>query len=139
VKTKRIATLPGSEGIFSPRRSPNGRYLAGLSRDSSTLMLYDFETQTWSKWLNEPGNISYPTWSRNGDYVYFDNFMSDHLTARRVKLGASQSEELYPLEGFQRYDGGPSGSWSGLTPDDSRLYVRDLSGQEIYALDVEFP
>ena len=139
LKTKRLATLPGSEGIFSPRRSPDGRYLAGLSRDSSTLMLYDFETQKWSKWLSEPGNISYPTWSRNGDYLYFDNFMSDRLTARRVKLGASQSEELYPLEGFQRYDGGPSGSWSGLTPDDSRLYVRDLSAQEIYALDVALP
>jgi len=139
LKTKQITTVPGSGGIFSPRRSPDGRYLAGISRDSSTLMLCEFQSQKWSSWLKEPGNISYPTWSRNGEYLFFENFLSDHLTARRVKLGSTRSEELYPLEGFQRYDGGPSGSWSGLTPDDSRLYVRDLSAQEIYALDVDLP
>ena len=102
-------------------------------------MLYGFETQKWSKWLSEPGNVSYPTWSKDGEYLYFDNFMADHLTARRVRFGATQSEELYTLEGFQRYDGGSSGSWSGLTPNGDRLYVRDLSAQEIYKLDVELP
>lgn len=139
LRTKTISTLPGSEGIFSPRRSPDGRYLAGLSRDSSTLLLYDFATQKWSKWLSEPANISYPTWSKDGHYLYFDNFMADHLTARRARLGAKQSEQLYTLEGFQGYDAGPSGNWSGLTPEGDRLYVRDLSVQEIYALDVDLP
>jgi hypothetical protein len=65
--------------------------------------------------------------------------MADHLTARRARLGAKQSEQLYTLEGFQRYDAGPSGNWSGLTPEGDRLYVRDLSVQEIYALNVELP
>ena len=89
--------------------------------------------------MNEPGNISYPSWSKDGEYLYFDNFMADHLTARRVRFGATKSEELYTLEGFQRYDGGPSGSWGGLSPEGDRLYVRDLSVQEIYPLDVELP
>jgi hypothetical protein len=31
------------------------------------------------------------------------------------------------------------GSWSGQAPDDSRLFVRDMSTQDIYALDVDFP
>jgi hypothetical protein len=31
------------------------------------------------------------------------------------------------------------GTWSGLTPDGSPLFTRDISTQEIYALDVEFP
>jgi hypothetical protein len=29
--------------------------------------------------------------------------------------------------------------WSGLTPDDSPLFLRDNSAREIYALDVDFP
>ena len=35
----------------------------------------------------------------------------------------------------------PSGgaTWTGLGPDDTALFVRDISSSEIYALDVDFP
>jgi Tol biopolymer transport system component len=102
-------------------------------------MLYDFHTQKWSKWLSEPGNIAYPVWSKNGDYIDFDNFLTDHPSARRVRLGATHSEELYSLSGLRQFYASWSGTWSGIAPDGSRLYVQDLSSQEIYALDVEFP
>jgi WD40 repeat protein len=139
VKTKQVSEFPGSDNMFSPRQSPDGNYLAALSRDSRTLMLYDFRTQKWSQWLTEPGNISYPTWSRDGKYVYFDNFLIQNPTARRVKLGERRPEELWSLEGLSRYSVGPSGAWGGLAPDGSRLYVQDISAQEIYALDVGVP
>jgi hypothetical protein len=32
-----------------------------------------------------------------------------------------------------------SWSWTGLAPDGSILALRDISTQEIYALDVKFP
>jgi serine/threonine protein kinase/Tol biopolymer transport system component len=139
LKTRQTSTVPGSEGLFSPRRSPDGRYLAAVTPDSTTLMLYDFRTQKWSKWLTEPGNIAYPTWSKDGNYIYFDNFLTDHPTARRVKLGAGRSEALYSLSALRRFQGTISGTWSGRAPDNSRLYVQDLSVQEIYALDMDFP
>jgi Tol biopolymer transport system component len=125
--------------LFSPRRSPDGHYLAALSQDSSALVLYDFRTQRWARWLTEPGNIAYPTWSKDGKYIFFDNFLTDHPTARRVKLGSHTSEELYSLSGLQQFQAITSGIWSGSSPDGSRLYTQDLSVQEIYALDVEFP
>jgi hypothetical protein len=31
------------------------------------------------------------------------------------------------------------GSWGGVAADNSALFVRDASTQEIYALDVDFP
>jgi hypothetical protein len=42
------------------------------------------------------------------------------------------------LNGIHRYFG-TWGSWSGMAPDDSRLFVRDASTQDIYALDVDLP
>ena len=139
LKTRQVSVLPGSEGVFSPRCSPDGRYLAALTQDSSTLMLYDFRTQKWSKWLTEPGNVSFPTWSKDSQYVHFDNFLTDHPTARRVKLGDTHSEEMFSLAGLRRYFGGPSGTWGGLSPDNFRLYVQDLSVQEIYSLQLHLP
>ncbi|HEY1263899.1 MAG TPA: protein kinase [Terriglobales bacterium] len=138
LQTHRVTPIAGSDGLFSPRRSPDGRYLAALTGDSGTLMLYDFQTRKWSKWLTEPGNIAYPTWTKDGRYIYFSNFLTDHPTARRVRFGEARSEELYSLAGLSLLQG-TSGEWSGSAPDGTRLYVRDLSVQEIYALDVDFP
>jgi serine/threonine protein kinase/dipeptidyl aminopeptidase/acylaminoacyl peptidase len=139
LSSRQFTTFLGSENLFSPRRSPNGRYLAALTRNSRTLMLYDFRSQKWSNWVTEPGNIAYPTWSKDGSYLYFDNFLTDHPSARRIKLGATSSEELYSLTGLTQFQGMVSGTWSGLAPDTSRLYVRDLSSQEIYSLDLQLP
>jgi hypothetical protein len=38
----------------------------------------------------------------------------------------------------QRY-GQKWGAWTGVTPDGSALFVRNVSTQEIYALDVALP
>lgn len=37
-------TIPGSVGLFEPRWSPNGRYLAAAGWDDSKLKVFDFET-----------------------------------------------------------------------------------------------
>jgi Tol biopolymer transport system component len=139
LKTRQTTVVPGSQGLFSPRWSPDGRFLAALTTDSTTLLLYDFATQKWSKWLTEPGNVSYPTWSRDSRYLYFDNFLTDQSAAHRVKLGETKSESLYSLSDLRRLQTTLSGTWSGTAPDGSRLYVQDLSVQEVYALEVEFP
>ena len=139
LKTREITDFPGSEKLFSPRYSPDGRYLAALSQDSASLFLYDFVAKKWNKWLTERGNIAFPTWSKDSKYIYFDNFMTDHPTARRVKVGDTQSEELFSLSGLRRFSGTPSGTWGGLSPEGDRLYVEDTSVQEIYSLQLQLP
>jgi len=127
------------EGGPSPRFAAFRMTLSPTANSRPHISCYDFSTQKWTQWLHEPGNLAYPTWTRDGKYVYFENFLTDHPTARRVKLGAASSESLYSLSDLHPYQGTASGVWTGSSPDGSRLYVRDLSAQEVYALDVEFP
>jgi Tol biopolymer transport system component len=47
LSSRQATLLPGSEGLFSPRWSPSGRYIAVLNADSTKLMLYDFQTNSW--------------------------------------------------------------------------------------------
>ena len=138
MKTRQTSTFPGSKGLFSPRWSPDGRYLAAVSVEGShKLMLYDFRTQKWSEWHTE-ASVNYPYWSSDSRYVYFDNFGVENPKCHRIKVGDNRPEDLFGLAGLRRYLGF-WGSWSGQAPDDSRLYVRDMSTQDIYALDVDFP
>jgi serine/threonine protein kinase len=137
--THQVSTIPGSETLFSPRWSPDGQYLAALSLDSSNLMLYNVKTRKWSVWLDEPGIVGFPNWSLDGKYLYFDTTFSENSTFRRIKMGQTHSEFLVDLRGLRRYSAAPTFGWSGIAPDGSNLFVRDLSTDEIYALDLELP
>ncbi len=139
MKTRKLSVFPGSKGLFSPRWSPDGRYLAALSVEGShNLMLYDFHTQQWSVWLTDANSVNYPYWSADSRYIYYDSFIGANPECHRIKVGERQPEALFGLSTLPRYSGF-WGSWSGQSPDDSRLYVHDLSTQDIYALDVDLP
>jgi Tol biopolymer transport system component len=138
LQTHRVSSVPGSEGWFSPRWSPDGRTIAALSQDSLKVAFFDCKNQKWSESIAEPAVIGFPTWSRDSKYLYFDEGGADP-TFRRIKVGAVSSETLFRLNGISRAGSNMVGEWSGLTPDGLPLFTRDMSIQEIYALDVELP
>ena len=137
LKTGGILTIPGSEGLYSPRWSPDGNYLAAIPVDSSKLMLYDFKTRKWA----EQGalNVGYFTWSRDSKYVTFDALgANSELEFRRLRMSDKVIQTLVTVKGFPRATG-PFGSWSGLAPDGSPLALRETGTQEIYAIRWEAP
>jgi eukaryotic-like serine/threonine-protein kinase len=136
LKTRKAAKLPGSDGLFSPRWSPTGRYIAALPLDSMKLMLFDFTTRKWTELAGM--YVGYPTWSRDGSYVYYDGVLDNQEGYFRIRVPDGKPERIVSLAGFQPA-GGAFGIWSGLSPDDSPLFVRDASIQEIYALSVDLP
>jgi len=136
LKTRNVSKLPDSDGLYSPRWSPDGRYIAAITLDSLKLMLFDLTTQKWATLANI--FVAYPTWSRDGRYLYFDGILDNQEGYFRVRTADGKLERLFSLMGFQAA-GGAFGNWSGLAPDETPLFVRDVSIQEIYALDWERP
>ncbi len=138
-KTHEITTIPGSDGLFSPRWSPNGRYIAAMSPNGTDMMLFDFKTQKWTTWLKEPaGAFSYPTWSADSRYLFFDDFVSGAEAVRRVEVGRNAAELVFELGSLERYPGA-LGPWTGRTADGSFMFVKDRSTQEVYQLSLELP
>jgi Tol biopolymer transport system component len=139
LKTHKIEKLPGSEGLFSPRWSPDGRYVAALSPDNTTLKRFDFQSQKWSDWLTEPaGTVNYPVWSADSKYLYFDDLVNGDESIRKVQVGDSQPELAFVMGAIDRYLG-PLGAWTGRAADGSWMFVRDRSTQEVYQLSMELP
>lgn len=139
MESREITKIPGSEGLFSPRWSPDGRYIAALSTDFTRLMSFDFNTQKWSLWLAEPaGAVSYPSWSEDSRYLYFEDLVTGEDAIRRVKVGQHKSELVFVIPDLLRYPG-PLGLWNSRTADGAQVFVRDKSTQEVYRLDAELP
>jgi hypothetical protein len=57
---------------------------------------------------------------------------------KRVKLGSNSVEHLFTIQNATPYSTN-LGVWAGLTPDNSVMFTRDVSTQDIYKLDVDFP
>jgi Tol biopolymer transport system component/DNA-binding winged helix-turn-helix (wHTH) protein len=133
LKTKKVAELPGAENLYSPRWSPDGRSIAALTTDSQKLMLFDRVSARWIE-LATMTTIGYPSWSHDGQHLYFDTTLTDDPAFFRIRISDRKLERLVSLKGVQRF-WGELGQWTGLAPDDSPLLVRDTSSQEVYALD----
>jgi Tol biopolymer transport system component len=138
LKTGQISTLPGSEGLWCPRPSPDGRFVSAVTVDSRAIMLFNNATRKWTQLAQAVVNAT--AWSRDSQYIYFDNFPSRDITIYRVRVGNRQVQRVTSLEALRRAESGWLLSpWMGLTPDSSPLLVRDIGTQEIYALDVDLP
>jgi Tol biopolymer transport system component/DNA-binding winged helix-turn-helix (wHTH) protein len=136
LKTERISDLPGAENLFSPRWSPDGKYIAAITTDSQKLLLFDRASERWTDLANM--SVGYPSWSRDGQYLYFDTTLTDDPAFFRIRISDRKLERLVSLKGVRRF-WGELGEWTGLAPDDSPLLVRDTSSQEVYALDWQTP
>ncbi len=133
--THRVKRLRGSQGLVLAEWSPNGRYIVARSSDHQTLMLFDFKTQAWTELARR--ELNWLNWSRDGQYVYFEQHGAQHAVMR-VGVNDCKIEEITSLQNVKRT--GVNGSfWFGLTPDDSPLVLRDIGTQEIYALDWHAP
>jgi eukaryotic-like serine/threonine-protein kinase len=136
LKTSQISDVPGSENLFSPRCSQDGRYIAALSADSTKLMLYDTEKKVWTPLAES--RFGFETWSHDGKYLYAEDYSDQSDDLARVNVANGKVERLFSLKEVPRgFD--PWEFWIGLAPDDSLLLMRDKSTQEIYSLDVRFP
>jgi serine/threonine protein kinase/Tol biopolymer transport system component len=145
LKTSELTALPGSEGYWSPMLSPDGEYLAAISK-SGRLALFSFKSQQWTELTQAPAIaipcvecVNPPTWSHDGRYLYFVSNDGSEDAFYRFDLNAQHAERVAGLGTVKRPRSQSFGGWTGLAPDDSPLALRDISSYEIYALDWQAP
>ena len=141
LETQQVSKLPGSEGVFAPRWSPNGRYIITVSYDNRKLMLYDVQGKSWRQLETNPDwSIGYIAWSPDSTSVYFDTPLTKNSGFYRLRVSDSKVEKVVDLEKIRQLPGQFGNTpWTGLGPGETPLFVRDISTQEIYAFDLVLP
>jgi Tol biopolymer transport system component/DNA-binding winged helix-turn-helix (wHTH) protein len=131
-----VTTVPGSDGLYSPRWSPDGRYIAALLDDSSqSLKIFDFGTQRWST-PSQVSGLGFPVWSSDSQWIYF-GAASDQGNRGIYRIRANGGEAQLVVDLKNLHWAGWFGTWFGLDPTDAPLLLRDVGGNDIYALTLE--
>lgn len=119
------------------RASPNGRYMAYITKTDSALRIYDLQTGTDSFVKNNVGKMS---WSPNSDALAFWAEDAGDSQFSLYKTSESQSWSNPLLVSTRLENGYYTPSWSRLGSyihyqDGRDLFVLDANGNEFFALE----
>lgn len=130
--TRQISVVPESGSKWSPRWSPDGRYLAALPYPQvNHLQIFDLNLQRWSD-LEIHGAVNWPCFSRDSRFIYF---LGDPQSVFRVSVQGGQQERVFNMAGWHLT--GHYGAFMSLDPTDDPLVLRDAGSDDFYALALE--
>ncbi len=133
--TGEVTKFPGSEGLHSPRVSPDGSMLAALRlRDGGGMVLYRFSDPGWKEVpLPGPSDPNWPSWSRDSQSIlYYDDAREEIM---RVRVRDNRHEMIAPLKVGEMT--GHIGYWFNVTADDEPMILRRRDVQQVYALELK--
>ncbi len=131
--TGKVENVPNSDGLFSPRWSPDGRYIAALTLDQAKLMLFDTQTQTWH--LLAQQNIADPVWSRDGKFIFFHDFVQDGQPIYRQPVAGGPAQKIAGFSDLRSADA-VDYRFAGLGPGDMPLVNARLSTANLYSAEI---
>ena len=100
--TGQIDEVPGSDGLFSPRWSPDGRWIAALTLDQRQVRLFDVASHTWTT-LPVPSGAD-PVWSSDSRFLYLHASLDPAQPIDRVSIPDGKVTELVRLADSREND-----------------------------------
>ena len=134
VQSGKIEVLPGSDGLFSPRWSPDGQWIAALSLDQKKVMLFNWHTRAWS--LLADTSAADPIWSRDSKTLYVHAFLTDEQPILRLSVPSGEKQVIADLSDIQLKDA-ENYFFSGLTPNNEPLVLPRVGTSNLYSLDLD--
>jgi len=133
LETRQLSIVSGSDGMWSPRWSPDGRYIAALGGVTGDLYVFEFATRQWRA-LHCDGVVNFPNFSRDGRFLYFLRF-GRNQGVFRVPVAGGKVERVVNMTDWHLT--GSLGFSMSLDPTDAPLVLRDTGSDDIYALTLD--
>jgi Tol biopolymer transport system component/DNA-binding winged helix-turn-helix (wHTH) protein len=126
--------IPGSNGLFSPRWSPDGHYIAALSLDQRQVRLYTVATHIWTT-LSVPSGAD-PIWSPDSRYLFIHGSLDPSQPIDRVTIPDGHVDEVVRLADSREHDA-VDYVFGGLTLDNRPLIRARIFTGNFYSLDLK--
>jgi Tol biopolymer transport system component len=115
--------IPGTDGLYAPIWSPDGRYLSAVDAPTEQLLLLDLKS---GKRTQIAGPVEWQTWSPDSQYIYFVKFGTKWIARVHVPDGREEPVLEIPFR---------MATWPfKLAPDGSLILFRERGRYDIYSL-----
>jgi DNA-binding winged helix-turn-helix (wHTH) protein/Tol biopolymer transport system component len=126
--------IPGSQGLFSPRWSPDGRWIVALTLDQKKIRLYDTNTRQWRDLATT--SAADPVWSNDSKAVFVNAFLADRQPILRIDVTSGEVHRVADLTSLRSKE--PANYFfSGLTPGNQPIVLPRVGTSNLYSLSLE--
>ncbi len=132
LNTAEQAAIPGSEGLSTARWSPNGRSIAALRSDRHQVVVMDVKTGKW-KTAADGVNGNDLAWSPDSRALYASRPNGDQPEVVQISPESGRVVSAVDLTDFSKLSGRID-TWFTVAPDNSVLFLRVVTANEIWAL-----
>jgi len=122
-RSGRSEKIPGTDGLYAPIWSPDGRYLSAVDAPTERLLLVDLRS---GKRTQIAGPVEWETWSADSQYIYFVKFGLKWISRVHVPDGREEQVLEIPFR---------LAPWPfKLAPDGTLILLRERGRNDIYSL-----
>jgi Tol biopolymer transport system component/DNA-binding winged helix-turn-helix (wHTH) protein len=129
-----VEAVPASDGLFSPRWSPDGRYILALSLDQRQVRLFNVASQTWTTLPVSSG--ADPIWAADSRSVFVHASLDPDQPIDRIWIPDGRVQQIVRLADSRENDA-VDYVFGGLTPDDRPLIRARIFTGNFYSLDLK--
>ena len=131
--TSKIDEIPGSDNLFSPRWSPDGRWIAALTLDQRQVRLFDVAARTWTT-LPVPSGAD-PFWSSDSRFLYIHASLDPAQPIDRISIPDGRVTELVRLADSRQNDA-VDFVFGGLTQQNEPLIRARVFTGNLFSMDL---
>jgi Tol biopolymer transport system component len=131
LQTRTVSNIVAPVGLWSPRMSPDGKYLAAVGYDNRSIYIRDNAREKWWNCVSMHF-LAEPIWTRDSSMIQFQGIstQSDMASLYRVDARCHEPTHIVDLSPY-RFLGE---AWFGIMPDGSPIGLLRIP-DEIYAIE----
>ena len=134
LSTRKVNEVPGSTGLFSPRLSPDGKYIIAIRLDQRALMLFDRTSGKWTTLTTHGAGD--PLWSQDGRSIYFQDFLEVGKPIYRISVPEGRLEPISTINNLRPILASDYRLLS-LAPGDLPVVSAHTSTVNLYSIDLD--
>ena len=138
LETRKVSTMPGSDGYYAPSWSPDGQYLAGIQNPPKSLAIYSVKTNQWKRLKVFEHDWGFFVWAPDSKSLYLMRGPQEVATGEqtgiyRLTVPEGKWELFAKFTGLNAVEQ-PAQDFLSVTPEGNVAAMSDTSVTQIYQM-----
>jgi DNA-binding winged helix-turn-helix (wHTH) protein len=134
--TRHAEKISGSEDLWEPRWSPDGRYISATN--GSEIKLWNVRLKRWEV-IARGKSFSLGVWSPDSRYLFYQDLLGKGQALFRYDMQSQHTETVADFSGYLKSGVSRCALAADLAPDGSPVIVFNRSFYDLFAAEVRWP